>query len=176
VGHNFVEGKAAADHDHTDNGQAHGQLIADQLGRGAQAAQQGVLAPGAPPRQHQPIHPHRREGQDIQQADVDIGHLQLHRMSGDLQIRSKGNHREGHKGGNHGDHRRQEVNGSVHVVRDDILLEQELEAVGHRLQETPGAHPVRSQAILDEPRNAPLGQGHSHNRNEDGGKHHHHLD
>jgi hypothetical protein len=59
-------GQGAGVHDHADQRQALGDLVADHLGAGAHPAKQRVVGPGRVPGQHDPVHLEAGHGQHEQ--------------------------------------------------------------------------------------------------------------
>ena len=66
--------RAGAQHD-ADQRQAERQLVADQLRRGAQRAEQGVLVVRRPAGKRDAVDADGRDAEDDEQADVDVGDL-----------------------------------------------------------------------------------------------------
>jgi len=67
--------------------------------------------------------------------------------------------REQGQRGNHGQHGRKEVDGLVHVPRDDLLLQEEFHRVGQGLEDAVRPRAVRPQAHLKARDQLPLEQG-----------------
>ena len=57
--------------------QAEGRLVAHHLGRGPHRAEQRVLRARRPARQHDAVDAHRGHGQQEQDADRRVGHLEV---------------------------------------------------------------------------------------------------
>ena len=68
----------------------------------------------------------------------------------------EGNHRQGQEGGDDGKGRRDDEDHPVRPVRDDVLLEEELDAVRDGLKEPEGAHALRSDPVLHVADHLPL--------------------
>ena len=82
----FHETQGAGQEQHADDGEPDVELVADDLGRGAQPSEQGVFAVGRPPSQNDAVGADRREGQDVENADIDVAdHKGLDREAEDLE-------------------------------------------------------------------------------------------
>ena len=67
-----VQAERAGEHDHADRREHERQLVADDLRRGAQAAEQRVLVEARPAAHHQPDHGQAGHGEEVEQADVHV--------------------------------------------------------------------------------------------------------
>ena len=124
---------------HGDDDEADGDLVGDHLRRRAQRAEEGVFRVGRPARHDDAVDAERRDREQIEDADIDVGehHAGVER-----------DHRPGDQRQDEGDHRRQDEHDPVGAGRDDGFLEQQLEAVGDRLQQAERADHVRALAQL----------------------------
>ena len=77
-----------------------------------------------------------------------------------------------HQRGDENGGRRGKIDEAVHMPGNHILLEQEFQAVGKRLQQSPGPHTVRTQTVLDIRADFPLGQYEIGNRAQHPGENH----
>ena len=164
---------------HAHHRQAHGQLVADHLGRGAQPAQERVLVVGRPAGQDDPVHPERGDPEDVEQPHVDVGDLQGLGTRQEPEQgggAAEGNHRRGDHGRHHAQRRRKQEEGPVHLARDQVLLEEQLDPVGDGLQQPEGAHAGGPQAHLDASDHLSLDPGHVGRHQEEDAEHHPDLD
>jgi hypothetical protein len=69
--------QAAGDHQHHHQAEAHGDLVADHLGRSAQRAQEGVLRVRRPAGDDHAVDLERGDRHQEQQAGVDVGQRQV---------------------------------------------------------------------------------------------------
>ena len=80
LSHDLAQRQRTGQHDDRRERQAVRQLVADHLRRRAQAAEQRVLAVRAPAGEHDAVDAHRRDREDHEQPDVDVGRRQLDRL------------------------------------------------------------------------------------------------
>ena len=143
------QAEGAGQHDDRDQGQAHGQLIADHLGRAAQPAQHTEGGIGGPAAQHHAIDAEGGKRQDIEQPHIEIADHQRYGAVSQVQIRTKGHHgkqqqrHDGHYG------RSQQEDEAVGPGRYGIFLEQQLDAIGQRLPDSCRTNPVGTGPQLE---------------------------
>ena len=70
--HDIAQVQAARGHQHDDQCEAHRDLIADHLGRGAQRAEERVLRVRRPAGEDHAVHPERGDRHHVQQTGVDV--------------------------------------------------------------------------------------------------------
>ena len=98
---------------------------------------------------------------DHQHADVDIGDPETHRLVQQAEERRLGAPRHGgkrRKGGGHREDRRQREEPLVGALRPQLLLHQQLQDVGERLQQAVRPDQVRAVALLHEAHDLALGE------------------
>ena len=113
--------------EHRHERQRHRDLVADHLGRGAQAAEQRVRRRGGPAGQHDPVHPDRAHGQHQQHGHRQVGELQRGLHAEDRHLRAERDDREADEGRDQRDRGRHPEQQLVHVPGDDVLLQRQLE-------------------------------------------------
>jgi hypothetical protein len=119
-----VEG--SGQHDDPHERQTHEDLVAKHLGYPAQRAEERVLAAGGPPGQGHAVGPQRREGEEVQEAHVQVDHHDTRR---------EGDHREGEQHGDNDDGRGDDEYGSVREGGNPVLLGENLDHVREDLEE-----------------------------------------
>jgi hypothetical protein len=125
------------------------QLVADHLRRTAQAAQQRVLAVGGPAAERHAINAQRRDGQNEQDADVEVGQPQVGLHAEDLDLRAEWNDDDRDQRDRHGEKRRQQIEERVGAGGHDTLLRQQLEDIGDGLQQAVRADAIGARAQLN---------------------------
>ena len=127
--------------------EAHEHFVADHLRRRAHAADQRVLAVRRPAGEHHAVGAHRRHREEDQQADREVGDADAGRDRDDQEPEQPGHH----------DHRRSEhEEEAVRERRHPVLLPDQLDGVGDRLQQSERSDAVRSVALLDQREQPPL--------------------
>ena len=124
----------------------HGDLVADQLGGSAKARQQRPLAVRGVAGQDDPVHTHRGDRHDIEQADVDVGDEQRHVVPEEPHVLPEGNDGVDDQGRYHRQDRREGEHPLIGSRRRDVLLQHQLHRVGDRLQRAVRAHAHRPEA------------------------------
>ena len=132
----WLSDERAGQHDHADRRQQQRQLVADDLGRGANAAQQRVLIEARPAAHHQADHGQPADREEVEQTNVHVEADQARRERDDQQ---------GQHGGEVDDDRREGEHRRVGAGRREVLLGQHLEAVEDRRQRAPRPGPVRAR-------------------------------
>ena len=160
--------RAGQDQD-ADDAQAQRQLVADHLCRRAQGAQERVLALRSPAAQGDAVHPQRRGGEQEQYAGVGIHDRKLDGPSEKLDGRAHRDAGEGRQGHEQAGDGRELVGDPVGLPRDDVLFDDDLHRVGHRLEKPPRPCPVGAQPQLEVAEEFPLKQ---HQEREDGEQDH----
>ena len=150
VADDVLHAERAGEHDDGKDREPGGDLVAHDLRRRADAAEQRPLVVGRPARHQDADHDQRRHRRDVEDADVQVG---------DDERAAEGERDEGAHEARHHDVGRQLEERRVRRVGHDVLLQQALDAVGEPLEEAgrPGA--VRPDAALDAARHAPLDPG-----------------
>ena len=137
-------------HQHADEREAHRDFVADDLRGGAQATEERVLRVRCPAGEDDAVHAHRRHREDVEQAGVDV---RQHPRVGER------NHRPRRERGSKRQHRRDKEQRAARTGRDDDLLEQHLQHVGERLQQSERADAIGPDAHLHPADYLPLGVG-----------------
>ena len=146
--HDARQAERSGHHDHGHERDPLRQLVGDHLRRGAQPPEQRVLGIAGPSAEHDSVHPHRRRAQDPEDRDVHVGDLERDVVPRDVDGVPEGHHGQGQERGDHGERGRDDEDDAVGAGRDDVLLEEELDPVGDRLEEPEGTHPLRADPIL----------------------------
>src|ERR1017187_7037871 len=120
------QAEAAGIDEHADQRQAESNFVAHHLGRGAQAAEHGILAVRGPSRQGYSIHADRGDAQNDQQPNVDIGDLQRRVNAAQPDPRTNRNDRDRGQRRGQGDDRSQHVQRLIGKRRCDVFLKDKL--------------------------------------------------
>ena len=148
-----VERQRIADHQHRRQREPVRELVADHLRRGAQPAEQRILAVRAPAGEDDAVDAHRGDGEEHEDADVDVGRLQLDLLRQQPEEVGGSPPRHDNEGGEarrHRQDRRQREEHGIGGARLQLLLEEQLDDVGHRLQHAPGTDAVGAEPLLHE--------------------------
>ena len=146
--HDLRGGHGARHEEHAHEGQAHGQLVGDDLRRGTHGAVQGQGRARRPATQDDAVQAQRGDRQDVQGGDGHVGELQRRRVTENRHVRAHRNdrvdaeRRESRDGGS------QEVQETLGPAGPHVLLEEELARVGERLEQAEGARDVRAGTRL----------------------------
>ena len=163
----FAEVERAAKEEDRDDAHAHRDFVGDQLGAGADAADEWILGIGRVTGEHDPVNRERHDAKGVEHADVQVGddHLLL------AQGRAEGNDRDRQERRDHRHRRREPEVDLADMRRREVLLEERLKAIGDRLENAqpheewsdhrdrgnPGnGGAIRTHAILDERRDLAL--------------------
>ena len=119
--------------------EAHRDLVAHHLRRGAQRAEEGVLRVRGPAGDDHAVDLDRGDRHQEQQAGVDVGQRD---------VGAERNHRPGGQRRHDGHDRAEEEQALVGRRREDDFLEQQLDRVGDRLQQAERADAVGAGADL----------------------------
>ena len=169
--HDGRGGQRARVEEDRDERQPHRDLVADHLRRRAQPAQQRVRGLRRPPGQHDPVDRHRAHGQHQQDGHGQVGELQGGLHAEDRDLGAERDDREADERGDHRDRGGQPEQQLVHVTRDDVFLQRQLDAVHERLEQAERPGPVRPRPLLhpaDDPALRPdREQRHDHQEEED---------
>ena len=76
VAGDVLQFQGTVDHQHADDRQAHGDFVGDHLRRAAHAAEQGKFVVRRPGADDDAVDAERTHGEDVKNADVEIGDLQ----------------------------------------------------------------------------------------------------
>ena len=148
---------------HRHQHEADGDLVGDHLRRRTQRAEKGVFRVAGPARNDDPVDAEGRNGEEIEDADIEIG---------EHQMAVERDHRPAHQPEGEGDHGRQHEERAVRACRYDGLLEEAFDAVGKRLQQAERPDHVGPLAKLDRRPDLALEIGnereHQHERDHDG--------
>ena len=135
-----------------DQREAKREFVADHLRGSAEAAEQGELVVRRPARERDAVDADRRDAEDDKQADVEVGdieHLDADPVHRDRCIPPKGTTAMEIKRAGQRDDRRDDKQRALGGDRHEVFLEEELDAVGQRLQQAERADARGSPAILD---------------------------
>ena len=113
----------------------HRELVGDQLRRGAHAPKERVLRVGGPSGKDQGVDAERGHREHRKDPDVDVGEHDRDHATGLVEIGAKRHHGHGREGRYHRDEGREDKVELMDVVRERLLLEEELAAVGGQLEE-----------------------------------------
>jgi len=154
VADDLAQVEALGEQEDRDHAHAHGDLVGDHLGAGADAAEEGVLGVGTVAGEHDAVHAEGDDAEGVEDADVQVGDDHLLAP----EVRPEGNDRDGQQRRDHRDGRRQPEVHLAHVARGEVLLEQELQAVGRGLEDAQ-LHQERTddRQVVDEERGRTIG-------------------
>ncbi len=143
---------------HANQREAERNFVADHLCRGAQRAQQRVLAVGRPARESDSVDAQRGDAEDDENSGIDVAGVpggvhhagDLHRGADAEQVNdgADGDHGNRSEGHDERKHRREKVDVLLDVGRRHVFLEQKLGSVGKRLQQSEGTDARGAPAIL----------------------------
>ncbi len=166
-----------ADGDHGKDAEDQRQLVADHLRRCAQTAVERVLGVAGPAAEDHAVDAEAADGHDPERTGVEVRDGQQDRRSVDLgDLAGEGNHRHGHQCCGRGDGRSQNEEPAVGSFGHELLLEDELEPVGHGLQHAERTHTVGAHAVLDPRTDLALRKGANRGAGDDPCKDRHDLD
>ncbi len=135
----LAEVQRAGEQKHGDDDEADGDLVGDHLRRRAQRRKEWILRVRGPAAHDHAVNRQRRDGEDVERADVEVG---------DSPALVDRDHRPGRERQQRHDEGREQEHALVGAGRDDRLLQHELEQVGEGLQQPPRAHHVGAAAQL----------------------------
>src|SRR5690606_2780928 len=110
----------------------------------------------APPREHDAVDADRGHGEHQEHADREVGELQRRLDPEDRHGGPERDHREREERGDGDQRRGEDVDDLVHLARDEVLLEGQLDAVGQRLQDAELPRPVGAVPVLHPGDDLPL--------------------
>src|SRR5208282_4181954 len=147
--HDLAQAEAAGHNQHAHQRESERHFVADHLSAGAQSTEQRIFVIRGPASQRDTIDTHRGNAEDYQQPDVQVGNLQISAPGSEVDPVAKGNHRyRGNRKDDRQDGRRN-VERLVHMRLGQIFLENELDAVGQRLEQAKRSNPRGTPAVLD---------------------------
>jgi hypothetical protein len=123
-------------------------VVGHHLRRRAQAAQERILRVRRPAAHDDPIDAKRRDGEDVEDADVEVRDHPIRRAPAEDRAAVHGDDGPGRQRQNRSHQRRQQKHALVGAGRDDRLLDQEFGQVGERLQQAERADHVRTAAQM----------------------------
>ncbi len=117
-----------------DDGEAEREFVGNHLGRGTNAAQEWIFGIGRPAGDDDPVNAQRRDREDKQHPDVDIGddHRHAEKRAAERDDGERGDR------GNHGKAGREPVVEFVYVPRREIFFQEKFRGVGDRLKKPAG--------------------------------------
>ena len=140
--------RAGAQND-ADEREAEGELVADQLRRGAQRAEQRVLVVRRPAGERDAVDADGGDAENDEQADVDVGDFKEVEAVGADAGRAEGNDGDGDERAAERDDGREQIERAVDGGGDQVFFEEGFCAVDQRLQQAEGADAAGSPAVLD---------------------------
>ena len=165
-------GHGAGVEEDADEGEGHGDFVGDDLGAGAESAQEGVGGSGGPAGEDDAVDADGGDGQDVEDGYGQVGELQGGAVAEDGDDGAQGDDGEGHDGGDDGDDGGEQVDGFVDAGGGEAFFEGEFDAVDQGLEQSVGADPVGAVSHLHAAQDLPLRQDrHQHGQqkeNEDG--------
>ena len=135
-----AQAQRAGHQQRTNHRQAEGKLITDHLRRRSQPAEQRVLAVRGPSGERDAVHAEGCDGEDKEQADVDVGYLKLNPMAVKCEAIAKRNNRDGEKRQDKPQQRRHPINNLIGFERHDVFFKNKLQTVGSGLQQSVRTH------------------------------------
>ena len=147
-----AERHRVGEHQHRGERHAVRQLVADHLRRRSKRAQERVLAVRAPAGEHDAVHPHRRHGEHPEHGDVHVGDAERNRsiqQSEERRLGAKWHHGKRHERRGRRDDRRQREEHLVGRLRPQVLLHDQLDDVGQRLQQAVQARRASAQSAAE---------------------------
>ena len=135
-------------HDEAHQRHRHGDFVADELRRRPQAREQRELAVRRPSAEDDAVHADRRDRDDVEQPDVDVGDVQRDIATEKMNGRAERDHGKRNERGHHHDNRCSREHPLVGARRRDVFLEDQLDRVGNRLKAPVRANAHRSETHL----------------------------
>ena len=131
--HDVRQVKGTRHQQYGDDDEAHGDLVRHHLRCRTQRAEEGIARIGRPAGHQDAIDPQRRDGEQVKDADVDVGQHQAI---------AEGDHGPGDQRHNKGHAGRGDENNAVGTGWYDRFLDEQLQPVGDRLQQPEWADDV----------------------------------
>ena len=147
--HDVAQAQRAGAQDDADQREAECELVADHLGAGAQRAEQRVLVVRRPAGERDAVDADGGDAEDDQQADIDDRRSGTYRRRGRLDVGAEGDYGDRDQRAGERDDRSQNIERPVDDGGHEVFLEEELQAVGQRLQQAEGTDAAWSAAVLD---------------------------
>ena len=144
------------DHQQADQGEPHGDFVADHLGGGAEAAEHAVLVVRRPTCENDAVHREADDSQEPEDAEVRGDGLHQVLLAVDYQSVGEGNRCKGDQADRENDHRRQhKIEFVPDVGRNHIFLGEQFHRIGEVLDQAGGPEAedvaaVRTGPVLDE--------------------------
>ena len=133
---------------HAEDAEPERGFVREQLRGRAHRAEQRVLRSRRPAREHHAVHADARHREDEQHAHRQLGDLQIRVVPEDRDRAADRDHAEHQERGQDRQVGREPEHGAVGGVGDRLLLEEQLDAVGERLQHAVGPGVVGADAVL----------------------------
>ena len=146
-----ISRERADDHDDGKHGNNERQLVADHLRDRAHRAQHREFIVASPAGHENAELGRRSDGEEKQDAAIDRERRHVPAVGNDAEGQDR-------RGGNHD--RRDEMDDLIGAKRDDVFLDQELDAVRQRLEKPERADAIWPVTVLDARENLPLEDGH----------------
>ena len=158
------ERQRARGHDHADEREALRHLVGDELRRRAHRAEERVLRAARPAAEHEAVERDRAQREDPQRSDRHVHAVQAGLGAEDVRRGAERDDGDDAGGRDDREDRRDAVQERHRVPGPEVLLAEELQDVGDRLQRAERADAVRAVALLEAAEH--LAVGHEHDRHE----------
>ncbi len=175
-GDDVLRRKAAGDEDDRNERKAERDLVRDELRRGTDPAEQWVLRARGPAGEDDPVHAQRPHREEVQETDVEVAEDEVHSAVTDRDVVADRDDRERQERGDHRGDGSQRVGPAIRVLRPEVLLEKQLDAVRQRLRKPERTVAVRPETRLHEGEDPALEPDHQHRDHEQNQKDDDHLD
>src|SRR5262249_41765724 len=135
----LIKSQRASEENDAKQAKAEGDFIGNELGTGAESAEEAVFVIAGPAAENNPVHRDARKGKDINHSDVEArSNQKWDRILKTFDAKrwedaAEGNGRENCNRGRHDHNRRETEKALVDVAGGELFFENELKAVGHRL-------------------------------------------
>ena len=148
--HDIAQIHALRRQQHAHQRKAHGQFIRDDLRGGTHGAEESIFGVGRPTGDDDAVHTERGHRQQIEQSRIHVRQDQAV---------AEGNHCPCRQCGRQRQRRCHHEQDFVGAGRNDDFLEQQFDAVGNRLHQSPPAHTIGTGTHLHEAQHLAFGQG-----------------
>ena len=147
----FDQTQTAGEDQYADDGKAKSDFVAHHLRCRSQGSKQRILAVRGPATKNDPKDADRRNGEYIQNADIEIGNDIADLVAHDRKSvrRTERNDRKHDECGNQRDNRRQRKDPLIGSGRNDVFFQHELYSVRKRLEDAVRADPHRTKPDLN---------------------------
>ena len=160
--HDVDRAQRVGHHHHRQHSQGQGDFVANRLGCSPQAAQQRIFVVARVAAHQQADRLNAAEGHPEENSHPNIA---------DQQVLAEGHDQPGQDHWHDHQHRSQGEQQAIGPCRDDVLFDQQLQAIGQGLQDAQGTGVFRADALLHSSGNLAL-QPHRHQHADHGGHQH----